>query len=254
MRNIAKRHKFILTELEEDGYVRVKELSSKLGVSEVTIRKDLKELESRKLLYRSHGSASRLSSFIGERHIDEKEKIKTEEKNRIAEFANSLIKKDDRIIIASGTTVFALARKLNNQMPVTIITPSVKVSLALSYIENIDIVQLGGAMRKSSASTIGSYAEDLLKEMMCNKLFIGVDGIDMDYGLTTSDLGEAHLNQCMIESAQKVVVLTDSTKFGKRGFAKICNINMVDIVITDSNAPSNTIQMMRDQGIEVYLV
>ncbi len=128
------------------------------------------------------------------------------------------------------------------------------MSLSLSYIENTDIIQLGGAIRKSSASTIGSYAEDLLKEMMCNKLFIGVDGIYMDYGLTTSDLDEAHLNQCMIESAQKVVVLTDSTKFGKRGFAKICNINMVDIVITDNDAPSNTIQMMRDQGIEVYLV
>lgn len=254
MRNIAKRQKFIITELEKSGFVQVLELSNLLGVSEVTIRKDLKVLESRNLLYRSHGGASLHSLLIGDRHIDEKEKIQTEEKYRIAEYAVQLLEKDDIVIIASGTTVLALARKMNDLIPLTVITPSVKVTSTLSYISNIEIIQLGGNIRKSSASSIGVYAEELLKEVMCNKLFMGVDGIDVQHGLTTSNLNEAHLNQCMMKSAQKVIIMTDSTKFERRGFGKICEINQVDMIITDKNAPSSTVQIMRDKGIEVVLV
>jgi DeoR family transcriptional regulator of aga operon len=254
MRNIAKRHKAILIELEKEGYVRVSELSETLGVSEVTIRKDLKELERRKLLFRNHGSASPISALINDRHIDEKEKVQVEEKLRIAEAANRLLEKDDRIIVASGTTVLAFAQKISMKEPLTVITPSVKISLNLCYKNNIEIIQLGGAMRKSSVSAIGPQAEALLEDLMCNKLFIGVDGIDIDFGLTTSNIAEAHLNQCMIRAAQKVIVLADSSKFGKRGFGKICNINQIHQIITDTNAPANAIQFMEEKGIEVTLV
>lgn len=254
MRNIAKRHKFILKQLNEEGYVRVQDLSNQLEVSEVTIRKDLKELENRKLLHRNHGGASALTSLIGDRHIDEKEKIQTEEKKRIAEYAITLLNNNDRIIIASGTTVLSFAKKITDSKSLTVITSSVKVTTTLCYVNNIDIIQLGGAVRKSSASAIGAYAENLLSDIMCNKLFIGVDGIDLEHGLTTSNLGEALLNQQMIRSAQKVIVLTDSTKFGKRGFGKICEISMVDEIITDINAPLSVVQAMREKGINVVLV
>lgn len=254
MRNIAQRQRIILSELEKAGFVRVQDLSASLGVSEVTIRKDLKELEDRKLLIRSHGSASPLSSLINDRHIDEKEKVQVNEKMRIAEAASKLLQKNDRIIIASGTTLLAFAQKIDIAEPVTVITPSVKISLLLSYKPNIEIIQLGGSMRKSSASVIGPYAESLLGEMMCSKLFIGVDGIDLDFGLTTSNIAEAHLNQYMLNAAQEVIVLADSSKFGKRGFGKICNINQVNKIITDVNAPASFVQVIREKGIEVTLV
>ncbi len=253
MRNIAQRHKKILTELEKEGYVRVQDLSNSLGVSEVTIRKDLKELEKRKLLYRSHGSASRVGSLISDRHIDEKEKVQVDEKLRIAEAANLLLEKNDRIIIASGTTLLNFAKKITFTEPLTVITASVKVSLTLCYKPNIEVIQLGGAMRKSSASVIGPHAESLLNELMCSKLFIGVDGIDLDFGLTTSNIGEAHLNHYMLKAAQKVIVLADSSKFGKRGFGKICNIDQIHQIITDKNAPPNAVQIIREKGIEVTL-
>jgi DeoR family transcriptional regulator of aga operon len=254
MRNIAQRHKIILSELEKEGFVRVQDLSEQLGVSGVTIRKDLKELENRKLLFRSHGSAGPVSSLINDRHIDEKEKVQVEEKLRIAEAANLLLKKNDRIIIASGTTLLTFAQKISITDPLTVITPSVKVSLILSYKPNIEIIQLGGSMRKSSASVIGPYAESLLSELMCNKLFIGVDGIDLDFGLTTSNITEAHLNQHMLNAAQEVIVLADSSKFGKRGFGKICNINQIHHIITDKDAPASAVQIIREKGIEVTLV
>lgn len=254
MRNIAQRHQIILRELEKEGFVRVQELSQRLNVSEVTIRKDLKELEERKLLYRSHGSASQISSLINDRHIDDKEKVQVNEKNRIGEAASLLLRKNDRIIIASGTTVLVFAQKITMTEPLTVITPSVKVSLTLCYKPNVEIIQLGGSMRKSSATVIGPYAESLLSEMLCDKLFIGVDGIDMDAGLTTSNIGEAHLNQYMLNAAQEVIVLTDSTKFGKRGFGKICSFNRIHHIITDTGAPASFVQMIRDKGIEVTLV
>jgi len=254
MRNIAQRHKIILGELEKDGYVRVQDLSDRLGVSEVTIRKDLKELEKRKLLFRSHGSASPVSSLIDDRYIDEKVKIQVDEKLRIAEAANLLLKKNDRIIIASGTTVLYFAQKITTTEPLTVITASVKVTLSLFYKPNIEVIQLGGSTRRSSASVVGPIAESFLSELMCNKLFIGVDGIDLDFGLTTSNIAEAHLNQYMLRAAQEVIVLADSSKFGKRGFGKICDIGQIHHIITDREAPANIVQIMRERGIEVTLV
>lgn len=254
MRNIAKRHKAILNALDKEGFVRVQELSEQLEVSEVTIRKDLKELESRKLLLRSFGSASPMSSLINDRHIDEKEKVQVDEKVRIGMAANLLLEKNDRIIIASGTTLLTFAQQITISDPLTVITSSVKVSLTLFRLPNVEVIQLGGTMRKSSASVIGPYAEGLLSEIMCNKLFIGVDGIDLDFGLTTSNMGEAHLNQYMLNAAQEVIVLADSSKFGKRGFGKICNIHQIHQIITDTNAPPSAVQFMREKGIIVTMV
>jgi DeoR family transcriptional regulator of aga operon len=252
--SVAQRHKMILTELEKEGYVKVTDLSERFGVSSVTIRKDLTELENKKLLFRSHGSVSLFSSLISDRHIDEKEKIMVDEKLRIAEAANRLLEPNDRIIIASGTTVLAFANKINLFDPLTVITSSVKVSLSLCYRQNIEVIQLGGVMRKSSASVIGREAEDFLNDLTCNKLFIGIDGLDLDFGLTTSNIGEAQLNQEMIRAVHQVIVLADSSKFGKRGFGKICNLNQVHHIITDSNAPANFVQVLREKGIEVTLV
>ena len=252
--NVFQRHKMIMAELEKEGHIKVIELSERLGVSTVTIRKDLTKLEDKKILFRSHGSVSLISSLISDRHIDEKEKMMVDEKLRIAEAANSLLERNDRIIIASGTTVLTFANKINFTEPLTVITASVKVSLSLYYQQNIEVIQLGGLVRKSSASVIGPEAENFLHDLSCNKLFIGIDGLDIDFGLTTSNIGEAHLNQVMLQAAQKIIVLADSSKFGKRGFGKICNINQVHHIITDSNAPAHTVQMIRDKGIEVTLV
>ena len=109
-------------------------------------------------------------------------------------------------------------------------------------------------MRKNSVSVIGHYAENILESLSCNKLFLGVDGIDLDYGLTTSDMSEARINQEMIDAAQKIIVLTDSSKFGKRGFCKICDINKIHHIITDTNAPAHIIDLIRERDIEVTLV
>ncbi len=254
MGNVAQRHKFILEQLKQNGFVKVQELSEALGVSEVTIRKDLKRLESKKMLFRNHGSASNLSSIILDKHIDVKEKLFKEEKQRIGKAANRMLEPNDKIIIASGTTLLAFANEINVNDNITVITSSVKVSYTLCYDPNIEIIQLGGIMRKNSVSVIGHYAENILESLSCNKLFLGVDGIDLDYGLSTSDMSEARINQQMIDASQKIIVVTDSSKFGKRGFCKICDLNKIHHIITDVNAPAHIIDMIREKDIEVTLV
>lgn len=254
MANIDKRHQFILEQLKQQGYVKVQELSKKLNVSEVTIRKDLKYLESKKILQRNHGSASSLTSIISDKHIDIKEKLQMEEKIRIGKAANELLEPNDKIIIASGTTLLAFAHEINVMDNITVLTSSVKVSLSLCYNPHIEVIQLGGAIRKNSVSVIGHYAENMLKSLSCSKLFIGVDGIDLENGLSTSDMNEARINQQMIESAQRIIVLTDSSKFERRGFCKICDLEKIHHIITDANAPAHIIEMIREKGIEVTLV
>lgn len=250
---LAERHSAILKLLKESGSVPVSDLAEILKVSSVTIRKDLTFLEEKNLLYRTHGSAILINPYINDRHVSEKEKLNTEEKQAIGKKASSLIAPDDTIIIASGTTMFFLAHQIIPQEHLTVITSSITVTSILARYKNIDIIQLGGLVRNSSVSVVSEYAEKMLEDFSCSKLFIGVDGIDLSYGLTTTNLLEASLNKSMIRAAQKTIVLTDSSKFGRRGFGRICGLDTIDQIITDSKAPAPAVKQLEDMGIEVTI-
>ncbi len=249
--SIAERHQHILTRLREQGHVNVLKLSQDLNVSTVTIRKDLKYLEERKLLFRAHGGASVNNPYINDRPVNEKEKIRVSQKQRIARYAAGLIEPKDSIIMASGTTIIELARHIKADNQLTVVTASLNTALILSKNTQTDIIQLGGMIRKSSSSVIGNFAEKMLTNFSCSKLFLGVDGIDPDFGFTTTNDMEATLNQQMIKAAQKVIILADSTKFGKRGFSKICSLTDVDMIITDDEVASPFVSSIEESGIEI---
>jgi DeoR family transcriptional regulator of aga operon len=118
----------------------------------------------------------------------------------------------------------------------------------------IEVIQLGGHLRKSSSSVTGPYAEKILEDFSCSKLFLGVDGIDLEFGLTTTNILEAHLNQKMIKTVQKTIVLADSSKFGKRGFGRICGLEEIDEIITDSGVPQHIVKQLEDSGVKVTIV
>ncbi|WP_317044825.1 DeoR/GlpR family DNA-binding transcription regulator [Chitinophaga eiseniae] len=254
MINIAERHKYILDKLAEKGYVNVVELCKELDVSGVTIRKDLKLLEDKALLFRSHGGASINNPYTNDKPVNEKEKLRSEEKNNIGLAAAALIAPNDAIIIASGTSVLALAKNIHAKGHLTVITGALNVALELIRIPDVEVIQLGGQLRTSSSSVTGPYAEKILEDFSCSKLFLGVDGIDLEFGLTTSNIMEAHLNQKMIATVQKIIVLADSTKFGKRGFGRICGLEDVDEVITDTGISPHLVKAMEDMGIKVTIV
>lgn len=249
-----ERHHLILDTLLKQESVQVSDLSTLLGVSAVTIRKDLTELENENKLYRSHGKAILINPYINNRSVNEKEMLATEEKNAIGRTAAALITKDDSIIIASGTTVHALARNIKPIHKLTVVSASLQVSEILANNEAIEIIQLGGTLRHSSNSVVGKYAEQILPNFCCSKFFLGVDGIDLEFGITTTDVREADLNKEMMRTAQKSIVLADSSKFRRRGFSKIANIEDIDIIITDAGIPDSIASRIEEIGVELIVV
>jgi DeoR family transcriptional regulator of aga operon len=135
-----------------------------------------------------------------------------------------------------------------------VITSAIQVAEELVKHLNIDILQLGGLIRHSSSSVVGAYAENILKDFFCTKLFLGVDGIDFEFGITTSNSMEAQLNRQMMQVVQKVIVLADHTKFGRRGFSKICGLDEIDEIITDKKISPAIVEKCKNSGINVTLV
>jgi DeoR family transcriptional regulator of aga operon len=183
---LAERHDFIMDLLQQQGSVSVAALAERLKVSEVTIRKDLTLLEEKKMLYRAHGSAILINPYINDRPVNEKEKHNAAEKRAIGIRAASLVTPDDSILIASGTTMLFLAREIKAQGRLTVITSAVNIVPILVRDHNVDVVQLGGMVRNTSVSAVGVYAERMLQDFSCSKLYLGVDGIDLEYGLSTT--------------------------------------------------------------------
>ena len=253
MISIAERHKHILDCLARDGYVRVAEMAKELDVTTVTIRKDLKYLEEKKLLYRTHGSASPVNPQTQEVEVREKEKIHIDEKRRIAMAAAQLIEPDDSIIIASGSTVQMLGDFIQPQGHLTVVTSSLKTAVQLNSMDRVDVIQLGGNVRKNSLSVVGVYTSQFFEQITCSKLFLGVHGIDHDYGITNSNIEEALLNIKMIEASQRTIIMADSSKFGRRGFGRICNLDRIDVIITDSGITASVARAIEDAGIELII-
>jgi len=248
-----QRHNIIMETLMKHGSAQVADLVALLNVSSVTVRKDLTELEKRDRLYRSHGRAVLINPYINNRSVNEKEKLATDEKHAIGRAAAALITRDDSIVIASGTTMHALARCIVPVHKLTVVTASLPVSQMLAQNENIDIIQLGGMLRHSSLSVVGEYSELILQQCSFSKLYLGVDGIDFEYGITTTDMREATLNHKMMVAAHKTIVLADSSKFGRRGFAKIGDMDTVDTIITDAGITPGDAARIEDLGIELII-
>lgn len=253
MLSIAERHKIILEKLHREGFVKVVDIAKELDVTTVTIRKDLKTLEEKGLLFKTHGSASPINPHMADRHVSEKEKLNVAEKERIGAAAAKLIDENDAIIVNSGSTIFAFIDRIRPEGTLTMVTPCVKVTLGMCDMENVNIFQLGGMFHKRSLSVIGNYAGHLLENVSCSKLFLGVDGVDLEWGVTTSNVDEAELNKAMMKAASKTIVLCDSSKFGKRGFGRICGVEAIDIVITDSGIPAATVRSLEEQGVRVIV-
>lgn len=253
MLSIAERHKIILDKLNREGFVKVVDIAKELDVTMVTIRKDLKILEDKGLLFKSHGSASPINPHMADRHVSEKEKLHVSEKDKIGIAAAELIEENDTIIVNSGSTIFAFIDKIRPEGTLTLVTPCVKVTLNICDMENVNIFQLGGMFHKRSLSVTGNYASELLENVSCSKLFLGVDGVDIEWGVTTSNVEEAELNTAMMKAASKTIVLCDSSKFGKRGFGRVCSVDNIDIVITDAGISDAMKEELEEQGVRVII-
>ena len=253
MRNTTQRRETILQQLTRKGAVQVTELVQEFGVSAVTIRNDLSALEAQGLASRSHGGATLTRTPPPEQSIRQKDAINQEQKDRIGALAATLVQEGDNIIIDSGTTTISLARHLRDANNVTVMTNGLNIAWELADSAGVELILTGGLLRKQSLSIQGSQAEATLQAYNFDKLFLGVDGFDLQFGVTTHHEAEASLNHKMVERAKKIIVLTDASKFGRVSLHRIVQLDRIHTVITDASISQEYREGLQKLGIELLI-
>jgi DeoR family transcriptional regulator of aga operon len=249
-----ERRRLILEILLRDGRVLVGALASHFRTSQVTIRKDLDLLHSRGRVHRTHGGAlPARESAVEDPSLGEKEKLRRKEKLQIAAAAARLVKEGQVVILDSGTTTTAIARALRQFKNLTVITNAVNIAADLSG-SALDVILTGGTLRKNSFSLVGPIADETLRRLNADILFLGVDGFDVHYGLSTPNLLEAKVNRAMMDVSRITVAVCDSTKFGRRSLSSIAPVSAVHHVITDRGIPKSDLTGLKKAGIQVTLV
>jgi len=244
----------ILEKIRKAGKVQVDRLSTEFRVSEVTIRNDLTQLEKKGLLIRTRGGAIFRERVGLDYDISEKQKKNYHLKERIGERSAKYISDGDAIFLDSGSTTMEIAKRLNGFSRLTVITNALPIAGLLARNQNIRIIVPGGYLRENSFSLVGALAEQNTAGFYCDKLFLGVDGFDSRYGLSTPNPEEAQLNRAMIEHARETIVVTDSSKFLKRSLALIAPVTKIHTVITDRGIPAQEKDFLTESGIQCLLV
>lgn len=253
MNSTERRHEIVQLALA-DGRVRVVDLAERFSVSEVTIRADLKRLDARGILARTHGGAVANNRMIRELSLMEKSAEHISTKRRLAEAACKLITDGDSIILDSGSTTAEIARLLSGFERLMVMTNGLNVAVNVADCDNIQLMMTGGTLRRKSQSFFGRQAEDALLRFNFDKLFLGVDGLDFRVGITTHFESEASLNQRMCEVANQVIAVTDSSKFNRAGVHKICGLDELDVLVTDSGIPDAFADTLQNCGVRLVIV
>lgn len=249
-----ERRRAILEILNRDGRVLVPDLARQFRTSQVTIRKDLELLHGQGRVHRTHGGAlPAQESALEDPTLREKEKLHRKEKLQIAAAAARMVREGQVVILDSGTTTTAIARALRGFVNLTIITNAVNIAAELAG-STLEVILTGGSLRKNSFSLVGPIAEETLRRLNADILFLGVDGFDVHYGLSTPNLLEAKVNRAMMEVARVTVAVCDSSKFGRRSLSTIAPPSAVDQVITDRGIAKSDLNALRKAGIAVTLV
>jgi DeoR family transcriptional regulator of aga operon len=247
-----ERRRAVLDLINREGRVLVKDLAQRFETSQVTIRKDLEVLHGQGAVYRTHGGALPVrTGALLDPSLREKEKLRRKEKMRIGAAAARLVEEGQSVVLASGTTTTMIARELRQFRNLTIITNAVNIAAEMAG-SPVQVILTGGILRENSFSLVGPLAEETL--LSADTLFLGVDGFDVRYGLTTPNLLEAKVSRVMSEIARRTVVVCDSSKFGRRSLTLIVPPSQVEQIITDSRIAKCDLQVLEEVGIQVTLV
>lgn len=248
----AERLGVILEELSVDGSVAVAELSDRLGVSAATVRRDLELLEEQRLLTRTHGGAvAQMVSY--ELPLRYRSARRQEQKRRIGQQAASRVHDGAVIGLTGGTTTTEVARAIAHR-PLTVVTNALNIASELAIRPNIKLVVTGGVARPESYELVGPIADRTVAELHLDTVFIGADGITAGAGLTTHHEIEAHTDRAVMDSASRVVVVADGSKLGRVAFVQICPITAVHELVTDRDADTGELAVIRETGLDVTVV
>ena len=253
----AEERRYEITKmLGKDTKLLIPNLCSHFQVSPATIRNDLRTLERKGALKRTHGGAIPISKAGFEPAHSAKEVERLDEKQRIAVHAESLIENGDTILLDTGTTVMELAKLLTNKSNLTIVTNDLKIALLLESTTNAAIYFLGGNLRRNFHCTMGAIALGQIESFNVDKAFMAANGVCAEKGLTTPVPDLAILKNAMIRTASMVIVMADANKLDRVAFAQVAPLSCVDKIITDNGADPDTISRLRDKNrfLDVVLV
>lgn len=245
------RRKKILEMLDKNGSVRVTELSTLLGISEVTIRTDLADMENKGLLTRVHGGA--VSSYKPYYNMSFNQRMSTnqEQKEVIAKKIADMIEDNDTIMLNSGTTTLLVFRAISRDLNLNIVTNSISIALEGTTNPNFNIILLGGMINPKYQFTFGDDTIKQLRSYHADKLILSVDGIDAENGFSTYYDKEAQIDRIMLEQSSINIVAADHTKFNRCAFTKISELSVADYIVTDTNVPDTLKNKITKQSIKI---
>ncbi len=244
-RDTSERRRQITAMLKQRGSVQVIPLAELFAVSTQTIRKDLHYLQERGIATRAYGGAissdviaTEAGAIPQEPEVEIKRTINVGQKAQIGRLAASLVQPGDAILLDSGTTTTQIAHFLPENADITVVTNDFAVLAVLTEKQGINVVMLGGSLRRKNMAFYGAQTEAAIADLLVDKLFLGVDGFDLTKGITTHYEPEAMLNRKMVEVAREVIVVTDSSKFNRVCLHRIAEAQEIDILVTDSGIPA----------------
>lgn len=244
--------------INTQGSVLVLDLASTFGISEVTIRADLRLLEKKGLATRFHGGAARPGSHLTEPDnqevvLEDRYQLASDPKKRIAQAAVAMIQEGMTIILDSGSTTMLIAEALTKHANITVITNSLPAAFMLADNKDITLVVCGGTVRHKTHSMHGTIAERSLQDISADLMFVGADGIDTQNGITTFNEGYS-ISSVMAAAAHKVIAVLDATKFNRRGFNQVLAIDEIDCIITDDSIKDDEVKAFRKKHTELIIV
>lgn len=253
-RDTSERRREITTMIRTRGSVQVATLSEMFNVSMQTIRKDLHYLEERGVATRAYGGAisTEVVNAPVEPAIETKRASHTEAKERVGRLAARMVKPGESIMLDSGTTTLQIARFLPDDEDLTVVTNDFDVLSVLTQKRKIKVVMLGGELRRRNMAFYGAQTVAALDDLLLDKLFLGVDGLDIERGVTTHHEPEAQLNRRMVDTAREVIAVTDASKFGRICLHRIIGLSELDALVTDAGAPDYIDEAANRFGFQLH--
>lgn len=250
----TNRRKYILSLLEQNHEASIGELTKKLNVSSMTIRRDIEFLSKQGLVTQirggvtlNHGAAFLHSQSLRKtRHI--------EEKYRIAKYCAELIPEGSSIFIDCGSTTNRIAEEILQKRNITVMTNSLDVAQTLSTTKNLKVIMVPGVFSLATRGFMGQFTSDFIKNFTIDFLFLGANGLDVMHGLSSPDYVDAQTKKSLIQHSKKIIIATDHSKLNLNFFIMIAKLNEIHLIVTDTKADANIIENIRSAGANVALV
>jgi DeoR/GlpR family transcriptional regulator of sugar metabolism len=248
-----ERHQLVCDAVQATGRVKVVDLAGRLNVSEMTVRRDLEELEARGALTRVHGGAVSHISRSFEPGFAVRSMQHVDAKRQIGEAAAGLVRDGETVIIDGGTTTLHVVRSLRRDIRIRALALSLFIADELADMPNVTLMLPGGQVRRHERTFVGPATTAMIEQLTFDTTFVTVGGVDADAGFTEYEFDDAETKKAALRSARRKVVVADSSKLGAVSFVRLSRTSDIDILVTDSGAPPDTVDAVRGAGVDVIV-